>query len=228
MRKPFMVFVFLFLALGHRHALSCPIEGPNMPNGASPKTGVQINVMTDVDTKNVKGELRSRQIFLTLSYGITKWLCFDGKVGVGELTFDQERAIKMEYDADFAGGYGGRILLWDDKKSGINCILGLHHISVHPEDVEVSGIRYKAILDEWQGSVLVSKKIRNLRPYIAGKFSKIYLIRKIGEERERITPEHDWGFVAGADLDINDNARFNIEGRLFDETALTFGFNYAF
>ena len=228
MRKVSLIFVFLFLALGHRDATACPIEGPNMPNGTSLKIGVQTNIMTGVDTKNVKGELRSKQIFFTLSYGITKWLCLDGKAGMGELTFDQERSIKVEHDANFAGGYGGRILLWDDKKSGINCILGLHHISVHPEDVEVNGVKYKAILDEWQGSLLVSKKIQNLRPYIAGKFSKIYLIQKIGEQRERITPEHAWGLVAGADLDINDNARFNIEGRLFDETALTFGFNYTF
>jgi len=197
MRKTALIFVFLFFALGHRDVPACPTEGPNMPNGASWKTGVQTNIMTDVDTQNVKGELRSKQIFLTLSYGVTKWLCLDGKAGIGELTFDQERAIKVEYDANFAGGYGGRILLWDDKKSGINCILGLHHISVHPEDTEVSGIKYKAILDEWQGSMLVSKKIRYLRPYIAGKFSKIYLIQKIGEQRERITPQHDWGLVAG-------------------------------
>lgn len=228
MRTVLILFMLSYFAACTGGAFACPIEGPNMPNSNSWKTGIQANAMFDKEMKNINGELDSKQLFLTLSYGFAEWLCFDGKLGVGDVTFEITDSEKIDYPAGFAGGYGGRILLHEDRKNGINCILGLHHISVHPGDTNINGIKHDGILDEWQASILVSKKVHNLRPYLAGKFSKIYLIRRVNDERERVTPEDDWGFVFGVDLDINENARFNLEGRLFDENSLTIGFNYTF
>lgn len=199
-----------------------------MPNNKFWKTGVQTNVMFDKDMENIKGELKSKQIFLTGSFGITEYLSFDGKLGVGEVTFDIKDSQKIAYPVNFAGGYGGRLLLHEDEGNGINCILGLHHISVHPESTKINGVKHEAILDEWQTSLLFSKKIKSLRPYLAAKFSKIYLIRKVNSSRKRVKPEDDWGLVIGIDSNINENARFNIEGRFFDEQGLTFGFDYTF
>ena len=225
--KKALVF-FITYAVTAKVVSACPIEGPNMPNGGRWKTGLQVNIMFDKEMRNIKGEVDTAQLFSALSYGITERLCFDGKAGIGEIKFDIEDSEKIEYPAGFAGGYGGRILLHDDKKSGIRCILGLHHISVHPDSVEIGGVEHKAILDEWQCSLMISKTINRFSPYIAGKFSKIYLIRWVDGFRERITPESDWGLVAGTDFKINENARLSLEGRAFDEESVTIGFGYTF
>jgi len=222
------IFSFLACLCYAGKVLGCPLEGPNMPNAGFWKTGIQTNVTFGADMENIKGTLESKQLFATASYGIADYLSFDGKAGTGDVTFDISDSEKIENSAGFAGGYGGRILLHRDAENGINCILGLHHISVHPTDTRVNDVKYEAIMDEWQASLLLSKRISSLTPYIAGKFSKIFLIRKVNDVREWVTPENEWGLIVGSDVDINENVRFNVEGRFFDEEALTAGFNYTF
>ena len=228
MKKTAAFIVFFFSCVFITNIMACPIEGPNMPNNKLWKTDVQINSMFGADMKKPGGKLESTQYFLTSSYGITKYLRFDGKLGVGDVTFDIKDSQKIHYPTNFAGGYGGRLLLYDNKENGVNCIFGMHHISVHPNSVKIDGVKHEAIVDEWQGSLLVSKKIERFRPYVAAKFSKIYLIRKVDGARKRIQPEDDLGLVLGLAFNIKDNARLNLEGRLFDEDSLTVGFNYAF
>jgi len=227
LRRKALIF-FIICIITARTVSACPAEGPNMPNAKRWKTGLQANVMFDKDMKNIKGEVEAAQFFSTLSYGITEWLCLDGKAGTGEVKFYIKDSEKIEYPTGFAGGYGGRILLHDDKKSGIRCILGFHHISIHPDSAEMNGAEQKAILDEWQCSVMISKTVGRFSPYISGKFSKIYLIRRVDDVRERVTPEDAWGLLAGTDFKINENARLNLEGRVFDEESATIGFNYTF
>lgn len=222
------VFTLLFLTICAGSVSACPLEGANMPNDKFWKTGIQVNHMFDADMKEPKGEISSGQYFFTGSFGITEWLCFDGKLGIGDITFDMENSQKIEYPANFAGGYGGRILLYDDKKNDMNYILGLHHISVHPDSTKINNVKHEAIMDEWQASLLVSKKVWHFRPYISGKFSQIYLIRKVDGVRKRIKPEDGWGLIVGIDMNINENARFSLEGRFFDEEALNVGFDYTF
>jgi len=222
------LFFLLFFAICIKNILACPIEGPNMPNKGRWKTGLQTNVMFDKEMKNPQGEVKSSQYFLTASFGFTDWLCFDGKAGIGGITFDIKDSQKIQYPVNLAGGYGGRIKLYEDNKNDIKCILGLHHISVHPHSTKINDVKHEAVMDEWQVSLLAAKKIFKLTPYIAGKFSKIFLIRKVDGARKRIKPEDDWGLVVGSDLDISESARLNVEGRFFDETSFSAGFNYAF
>jgi hypothetical protein len=199
-----------------------------MPNAKFWKTGLESNTIFKVDMKRPKGKVSSSQYFLTGSLGITEKICFDGKAGIGDIVFDERDSEKITHSPGFAGAYGGRVVLYDDEKRDLRFIMGLHHISVHPEDTKIGNKKYEVILDEWQCSLLVSKRIMKLKPYIAPKFSQIYLIRKVNSERKRIKPEDSWGLVVGADLDINENARFHVEGRFFDEDSFTFGLNYTF
>lgn len=226
LKRVFIIFIFHFTLAACASAV--PIEGGNMPRVAFWKTGLQANTIFRVDMENPRGRISSTQYFLTGSLGITERICFDGKVGIGDITFDIKDSQKIEYPANFAGGYGGRVVIYDDKEGGLNCIMGFHHISVHPEYTKINNVKHEAIMDEWQASLMISKKILKLRPYAAGKFSKIYLIRKVDDARKRIKPEDSWGLILGADFDLNGNARLNIESRFFDEDSLTIGFNYTF
>jgi len=195
-----------------------------MPEKGSWQAGFETNIVLERDAKDYQ-EVRSNQYFYNLSFGFTDWFCFDGKLGMGDIETESSVVPDADYEINFAGGYGWRAKLFHDKKTNLKCILGFEHISVHPSDKDINGRSYEIIWDDWQLQAVLSKKIGRLNPYCGAKWSVLYIIRRIeGDRTRRHSYDDNIGLIAGADMRVNDYIFMNVEGRFFDETALSAGF----
>jgi len=210
---------------------AAPSNGTRFPAKKAFEVGYEFNSLQKRSLDRSYGNLSSTNNFITVSFGATDWLVLDGKIGLGDVT--QKGGIhlpKIEYGTSFAGGYGFRIKLFDDVKTGFLVIVGGQHISVHPEDRSVDDDKFESFLDDWQMSGVVTKRVGILNPYVGIKLSDCEIIYKINKNnKKRRFSENHIGFLFGSDIYfLKDKLRVNIEARFFDETAFSTGVAYLF
>jgi hypothetical protein len=109
-------------------------------------------------------------------------------------------------------------------------VFGFQHISAHPQDTDAGDIKHKAILDDWQFSLLVSRGIFGVTPYLGTRWSRLdYIHRRVGD-RKRVMSDltNDIGLIAGLDFPLAEKIWLNLEGQFFDSEAVSFSLNFAF
>ncbi|MBI3991418.1 MAG: hypothetical protein HY350_04630 [Candidatus Omnitrophica bacterium] len=193
-----------------------------MPNKHKWLWGAQSDFIFKRRVAGVPGKGESAQYFLTGSYGLTDWFSFDGKIGTGNVSFGPDNSRRIDYDYGFAGGYGFRVKAYENEEKGICVITGFQHISVHPPSEYSGGDKYTVIWDEWQGSSIVAKRIKNTTVYLGPRFSEGGIIYKVSGNRRRLKPEERWGGILGIGYD-KEKLVVYLEGRFGDEEGITGG-----
>jgi hypothetical protein len=157
-------------------------------------------------------------------------------------TFDVN-GVKVRWDTkyDFVWGVGGTAMLYETKIEGMgNGTLRIgvdgryrqSHLKVDKialddvvqESSDVTQSRYK--LEQWQVGLAVSYQMDQFIPYVGVKYSDAS-----GDAKATISTEykHDFankdnvGMFVGGDFLVSDSFTANVEGRFFDETALSLG-----
>ena len=208
---------------------AAPCYGTHMPEKKHWTWGVEGNVIVDRNVDNDLGGVNVNKYFLTGSYGILPWLCFDGKIGIGDVEWDRASAPGLSYDAGFAGAYGFRIKGPESKGLGIKSVAGFQHISVHPESRNQDNVKHETIIDEWQGSLIVSKDIGNFVPYLGARYGTVDFIKWENEhDRKRIQSEKYYGAVAGLDIWLSEKLKANLECCFIDGEEIAAGISYDF
>ena len=227
-----LIFAVVLTFLSVNEASATSTYGPNMPRKRGHDAGIEGQVLLKRLLRKDYGEVSNVDYFITVSYGVTDWLCIDGKIGIGNVTHKNEIYIpKVDYKYGFAGGYGFRIKLLDHATSGIRVILGGHHISVHPQkETAGNNDKYEACLDDWQGSIIVAKDFKAVTPYVGIKGSDAEIVYEQNDEyATRRYSRYHLGVVAGSDIFLFDRKiKVNVETRFVDETAISTGVSYRF
>ncbi|MFC1599244.1 hypothetical protein ACFL2W_00485, partial [Candidatus Omnitrophota bacterium] len=211
------------------YAASC--YGTKMPDKFKWFWGTEVNYIFERNLEGNHGKFRSAQCFLTGTFGITDWLCFDGAVGWGFVKYNPSIIEEIDYDSGFAGKYGFRIKLLDRDEIPFKSVFGFQHISVHPEDNIINGVEREVIFDDWQFSLIVSYDgMDKFVPYVGGKVSRGDLIEWYDDQRKRRKSEgsESVGVVCGFNLFLTDDLWLTLEGRFLDEDAASFSTTYAF
>lgn len=224
-RLSLLFSIFYFLS---SICYAAPVYGPKMPKRSQWFIGFEGNLVFKREMKKNLGDAESNQYFYNASYGLYDWFSFDGKLGMGDAEFDTREAGKLDFGSGFSGGYGARFRIYNNQENMIKAIFGFHHISAHPPKEVIHNMKYAAIWDEWQVSLLLSKAIGKIEPYVGVKASELFIIRK-----DNITDEWAWngakdhvGIFAGAAIDLPKNWLLDVEGRFIDETALSVALSY--
>jgi len=222
---------FLFSILIIQIAFTCypaPSYGTKMPAKKSFSMGLQNYTLLKRYLEDDYGKLRSVQDFLLVSYGVFDWLSIDLKGGAGDIKQHPIGASEIDYSTGFAGGYGFRLRLLDKKNTKV--VFGFQHISVHPKRTYVSGVKNKAILDDWQVSLLASYDLKYLTPYLGTRWSRVDYIHWVDEDRKRRMSDlsKSVGFIFGFDVPFTEKMWLNLEGSFFDSDAFACSLNYSF
>jgi len=225
---PIFIATLLF---GAMESSAAPSNGTRFPPKYEVELGYEYDMMFDRPMAGSYGHLRSQNNFYTVSFGAFDWLALDGKIGMGDVTqYGASYLPKLEYNTGFAGGYGFRIRALEYKPYGVRVIAGFQHISVHPQDRSSGNDKYESFLDDWQISGLVAKDFKNLTLYAGIKGSDCEIVYKVNknDKRRRYSEDHV-GLITGAEIYLfNDKARLGLEGRFFDETAVSASASYMF
>lgn len=207
---------------------AAPVYGPKMPKRSQWFIGFESNLVFEREMKKNLGDASSRQYFYNTSYGLYDWFSFDGKLGMGDTKFEPGDTGKLDFDSGFAGAYGARFKIYNNEEKNIRAIFGFQHISAHPPKKVVHNMKYAAIWDEWQFSLLLSKAFGRIEPYAGVKASQLFIIRK-----DNVTDKSTWngarrhfGIFGGASVDLPKNWLLNIDGRFIDENALSAAISY--
>lgn len=230
----FIVYLFVFLMLlTHNSVLqtiyAAPCYGTHMPSAGKWIAGAQAHIITNRKLKNPYGKISSSQYFYQMSWGIFDRFCLDGKIGAGDVTYRAPDTGKTTYPANFAGGYSFRVKLYRNDAHKIDAVAGFQHISVHPGTKKINETTNYVILDDWQGSALISKGFGVFTPYVGGRLTRLDLIHRIkGEARKRKKTDVDFGAVAGIDFNFTESSSINIEGRFIEETSFNVGITHNF
>ena len=223
------LFIALFLALSWASSLeAAPCYGTRMPAKHKFSVGLQNHTLLKRYLEDNRGKVRSLQNLLLLSYGVYDWLSIDLKGGAGYIMQHPVAGDEVDYASGFAGGYGLRVRLLDIDKWKV--VSGFQHISVHPRGTHLEGVENKAILDDWQVSLLGSYSLGRFTPYLGSRWSRIDYIHRVEGERKRRMSDFtkDIGLVFGTDLSLTDNIRLNLEGSFLDSDAFAASVNYDF
>ncbi|MDP3143665.1 MAG: hypothetical protein Q8N14_07035 [Candidatus Omnitrophota bacterium] len=226
MKKLFLTLLIILCFCSLTYA--APAYGPRMPQQKQIFIGLQTFSVFKRHLENDYGKIRSLQNFFLISYGIFDWFSIDAKGGVGDIRQRPETGNELKYDAFLGGGYGFRIKFYDADKTKM--IFGFQHISIHPHTVTNNNQKNKAVLDNWQFSLLASREIFNLTPYIGCRWSRMDNIHWVDTNRkmEKSDLDKSAGLILGMDIPISKKMWFNIEGGFFDETSVAGSFNFAF
>lgn len=225
---------YLFICIGislifSNTCYSAPCYGTHMPKEKQWIWGLQGDFLIDRNLENDQGGTKGNRFFLTGSYGIFKWICFEGKIGVGDVTWHNSNLGNLDYNTGFAGGYGFRIRGYENKELGIKTVVGFQHISVHPFQVDYGNSKYRVIIDDWQGSALISKDIGRLVPYLGVRYGTVDFIKWVDDhDRKRIKSEKRTSLVIGTDYLICKDTRLNIEGDFVDGEEISIGISRGF
>jgi len=234
MRRKFLTAFLLCVCvciLQPEESRGAPSNGTRIPPGGRAEAGYEYSVIYKRPLKYSYGNLASQNHFYVVSLGLFGWLSLDGKIGIGDMTLKASSHLpKLEFNTGFAGGYGFRIKAYEKKEWDLKAILGFQHISVHPEERSAGNDKYETFLDDWQVSGLVSKKFKFLTPYVGMKGSDCEMVYKINKhDKKRRFSEYHIGLITGLDFYFfEDKLRANVEGRFFDETALSTSITYLF
>jgi len=207
---------------------AAPIYGPELPEKHEFHIGGQTHYVNEKELQGDHGQMQSLQHFMLVSFGVTEWFSLDFKGGAGDVHIDGEDGSTLKYPAYMAGGYGFRIKLYEKKKSKV--IVGFQHISVHPYSIWIGNTKHKAVLDDWQWSVLGSYEFSGINPYLGVKWATMDYIHWEDGERNLIKSEENKriGCVVGANVPLSDKWWFNVEAHLIDTEAASFSLLYRF
>jgi len=208
--------------------LCCSLLWHKVPKQKEFFSGFQTHFIFKRDLEDNLGKIKSMQQFLLLSYGLFDWLALDLKAGGGDIRQYPTLGPKADYPYNFAGGYGLRLKLYDTQK--IKMVFGFQHISVHPKSIHLQGIKNKAVLDDWQTSLLVSYDFGRITPYLGTRWSRLDYIHWQDQKRKRIMSRLDrsWALILGIDFSLNKKIWLNLEGSYFDSEALSASLNFSF
>ncbi len=225
--------IFLFLTqhsslTTHNYCYAAPCYGTKMPEKKELFMGLQTHAIFKRYLENEYGKVRSFQNFLLISYGLYNWLSIDLKGGAGNIKQHPVGSDEVDYSSNFAGGYGFRLKLYDGKK--IKPFFGFQHISIHPKSVHLGTVKNRAILDDWQVSLLASYDFKKVTPYLGTKWSRVDYIHRVDENRKRRMSDltKDIGLVMGVDFSLTQNCWVNLENQFIDGEALAVSINYSF
>ncbi|MFH1363633.1 MAG: hypothetical protein ABIH45_05465 [Candidatus Omnitrophota bacterium] len=221
-------FLVLILFLTAIPVYPAPSYGTKLPLVNKYFTGIQTHLVFERELEQERGDLRSSQHFLQVSYGLFDWLALDLKIGVGNLKQHPLSSDEVDYNSSFAGGYGLRFKLYDQKKAKL--VFGFQHISVHPYSTDLNGIENKAILDDWQVCLSGSYSFLRLTPYLGAKWSRLDYIHWLEQDRKRTMSDltKGLGLILGVDIPLTDRTWVNFEGELVSGQTLSGSFNISF
>jgi len=207
---------------------AAPCYGTKLPQKKEFFLGAQTHTIFKRYLEDEYGKVRSFQNFLLLSYGVYDWLSIDLKGGAGNIKQHPVGSDEVDYASNFAGGYGFRLKFYDRKN--VKMVFGFQHISVHPKSRHLGDVKNKAILDDWQTSLLVSRDFKKITPYLGTRWSRIDYIHTQLDARKRKMSDltKSYGFIYGFDLPLTEKIWINLEGSAFDSEALAFSINYSF
>jgi hypothetical protein len=209
-------------------SFAAPAYGTKMPRKNAFNTGVQTHIVFDRELEDPFGEINSEQYFALLSYGVTDWLSLDLKGGVGNIDQMPGGGGEIHYPKFMGGGYGFRLKLFDDDKTA--AVFGFQHISIHPESVKINGVKNKAVLDDWQWSLLASHRVGKITPYAGTKWSRMDYIHWVSDDRKRKQSDFgkSIGLITGVDISLTPETWVNLEGQFFDVEAFAASINVSF
>ena len=211
------------------YAYSAPCYGTHMPKEKQWILGLQGDSLIDRNLKDNQGSTSGNRYFLTTSFGIFNWICFDGKIGMGDVAWHNSNPGNLNFNSGFAGGYGFRIKGYENKELGIKTVVGFQHISVHPPTTSPQNDNHRVIIDDWQGSALISKDIGNFVPYLGARYGTVDYIKWVNEhDRRRIKSENMCGIVIGMNYLLTKDTRLNIEGDFIDGEEVSLGISRDF
>jgi len=202
-----------------------------MPEKGRWHSGLEINTLFERSLESDYKSFRTTQYLWTASVGLTDWLSLDGAVGWGDIRLQDGVCSEIDFNGGFAGKYGFRIKLFDREDSPYKLVTGFQHISVHPDNEIVDGVSRLVIFDDWQWSIVGSVQVSDkLAPYLGVKFSEGDIIEWKDKVRKRHKSDNAeaYGLIVGLLYDFCEEAFVVIEGRLFDEKALSVGYTYQF
>ncbi len=224
----FIVHSILFLLVLYAACYAAPCYGTKMPKENKFFLGAQTHTIFKRYLEDEFGKLRSTQHFFLLSYGVFNWLSIDLKAGSGNIKQHPVGSDEVDYNSNFAGGYGFRLRLYENEN--LKIVSGFQHISVHPKSRDLGDVRNKAILDDWQWSILASYDFKRIMPYLGTKWSRVDYIHNVNGERKRRMSDltKDIGLVTGIDFSLTQNCWLNLESQFIDGEALAVSLNYSF
>ncbi|MBU1088225.1 MAG: hypothetical protein KKD05_12005 [Candidatus Omnitrophica bacterium] len=222
------VLFLAILLLFAPNSSAIPSEGNFFPELNETLWAIQSNNIFLRDFNKVEGKASTAQCFVQASYGISERFFLDGKVGIGNVSFNVQDGVNLDFHNGFAGGYGVRYIAHENKKKNIKSIFGFQHISCHPFKDKVNDVQYRVIWDEWQGTWLFIKEYEKASVYIGPQYSAAQLKYKVDSFRRRLKSEDNWGMLVGGNYNVNKNLMIQAEVRLFDEWALNFGISHKF
>jgi len=227
-RSLIIVWLLVFGAGNSRLCYAAPCYGTKMPQQNKFFAGFESYSLFKRYLEDSKGKMRSQQQFFGMSYGVFDWFSIDLKAGGGNIKQHPLGSDEVDYTSSFAGGYGLRLRLFE--KNNFKGVLGFQHISVHPKSTHLGDVKNKAILDDWQWSLLGSYSFKFLTPYLGTRWSRVDYIHWTGDQRKRIMSDFtkDIGLIVGFDLPITQKIWCNLEGQFLDSDALAFSINYSF
>lgn len=226
MRK---ILFFLIICCGvNQCAYAAPCYGTRMPRQKEFFAGAQSHAVFTRYLEDDFGKVRSAQHFMLLSYGVFDWLSIDLKGGAGNIKQRPTTSDEIDYSSGFAGGYGLRIRLTEGAK--IKTVFGFQHISVHPQKARLGDTKHRAILDDWQVSLLASYRLAKCTPYAGFKWSRLDYIHKVEDDRKRRMSDltKSLGCVIGCDIPLSKKVWLNIEGQFGDGAAASCSVNFSF
>ncbi len=227
MRKFFIILILLMLSSSL--ALAAPAYGTKMPLKNQFFGGVQYYAIFDRDLNNDNGDIRSSQEHILLSYGVTDWLSLDLKASMGSIEHEAADGTKIKYDRPlWGGGYGFRVKLYED--GPVKIVSGFQHISIHPRTVKRNGEKNNAILDDWQGSALVSYSLKKFTPYTGVRYGSADYLHRLNNDANRVYMDEDRRVdaVLGMDILLSEKLWINVEGAFGGGEALATSVNFKF
>ena len=209
-------------------AAAAPAYGTRLPEKFHLVAGGQTHAVLNRGLEDAHGEMSSLQHFLLLSFGVTDWLSLDLKGGAGDIEPDPDNGNKIQYPAFVGGGYGFRVRLYNEEK--IKAVFGFQHISIHPYSVFIGDTKNKAVLDDWQFSLLGSYDLKWFTPYLGAKWSRMDYIHWAEDFRKRkqSDPDKSAGLIVGMDIPFGKRTWINVEGQFLDSQAAAVSVNYQF
>jgi hypothetical protein len=210
-------------------AMSAPAYGTKMPQKGEVFWGLQHYAILDRDLNKDHGSMQSQQDHVLLSYGVADWFTLDLKWTRGDITHIDQDGTKIKYDHPvWGGGYGFRVRLYEN--GPVKVVSGFQHISVHPRTVKRNGEKNNAILDDWQGSALVSYAFRKFTPYTGLRYGTTDYIHRLNNDADRVySPEsRRMDAVLGADIPLTSRVWVNVEGAFGGGKAVATSVNFKF
>lgn len=227
MQRIIIIFLASLLLLS-QDCSAIPSEGNFIPGLNEVIWAVQSNNIFLRDFNKVEGKASTAQSFVQASYGIGERFFLDGKLGIGSVSFELNDGTDLDFSTGFAGGYGFRYLVHENKQKSIKSIMGFQHISCHPFKDTVNDVPYRVIWDEWQGTWLFIKEYEKIAVYCGPQYSTAQLKYKVDSLRRRLKAEDAWGMLVGGNYNIYKDMTIHAEVRVLNEWALNLGISHKF